>query len=227
MVNGKNSFFEECKAELLYEYEDEIAFFKKNNYKLNLKFRKNKDESPSYHEILISKSWESQFPLLGAIVDIFKSIWRKVTGSSRPTLKITKVEQLWLVAEIYPLNLDRNKAMQARQWTSFCGCVAEVKTSSRHKVRQLKKTDFWLKQWIKRKKRLTSKLPVEVFYKKHKNDFLIRTFFYHRYKLLFNKSIRKGYPVISLILVVLLLALYLYVDIRLAMDLYERFGMHI
>ncbi len=225
-MNGKNSFFEECKAELLSKYEDEIAFFSKNNYNLNLKFRNNKDES-SYYDILISKSWESHFPLLGAIIEIFKSIWRKVSGSSNRTLKITKAEQLWLVAEIYPLNLNRNKAMHARQWISFCGCVAEVKTSSKRKVMQRKKKDFWFEEWIKRKKRLTSKLSVEEFYKKHKNDFLIRTFFYHRYKLLFNKSIRKGYPVISLILVVLFLALFLYLDISLAVDLYERFGMQV
>ena len=226
MVNGKDEFFEQCKFDLLTKYEDEIVFFKEKNYKLIFKFRNNRDELSSYCDSLNSKLWERSFPLLAAIVGFFKRIWIKSFGSSRKK-KFVKTQQLWIVAEIYPLSTNRNEAMQTKQWISFCGRIAEFKMHSKHKMQQQKKKDFWFEIWLKRKKKLICKLSMKEFYKRHRNDFLMRTFFYHRYKLLFNKSIRKGYPVISLILVVLLLALYLYLDISLAVDLYERFGMHI
>ena len=224
MVNGKDDFFKQCKIDLLTKYEDEITFFKKNNYNLKIKFRNNKDESRSYGDVLISRSWKSHFPLLGAIIDFFKIISRKIFGPSNRTQKNTKIEQLWLVAEIYPLYLDKNQAMQARQWISFCGCVAEVETSSKYKIRYQKKKDFWFEEWFKRKKRLTIKLPIEVFYKKHKNDFFIRTFFYHRYKLLFNKPIRKGYPIVSWLVVALILIISMIIDIYVSANLYDAFG---
>lgn len=221
--------FDAYKTIALAKYERDVLWLRERGYRLDIKFkviRKTETFSETFFNETKRNDWKNSFPLLYYLINFFKFVLCKTNdlNINSKEKKVDRIETLLILIEIYPLNLNKSMAIKNLQWISFCGYLAESKKSSNSSTKYKQKNDIIFEIWLKRKKRLIDKMNKEDFFEKHKNDFLMRTFFYNRYSLLLNKKSRKKFPTTLIVLGMVVLIVMIFFNFMSSAELYEKYG---